>query len=395
MRLIKQNFLLNLIREFLIDYPVPNNINSFWNFGVLAGLCLVLQILTGIFLAMYYIPKADLAFFSVEHIMRDVTNGWFLRYLHANGASFFFIVVYIHMFRGLYYNSYIKPRQMLWIIGVLILLFMIITAFLGYVLPWGQMSFWAATVITNLFSVVPLVGNNIVIWLWGAYSVGNETLNRFYSFHYLFPFILVFLSLIHLIILHINGSSNPLGIETIKSNYITFHPSFTIKDFFGFSIFIIIFLFFVFFYPNYLGHTDNYIQANPLVTPLHIVPEWYFLPFYAILRSIPNKAYGVIFLIMAIVSLLVLPFITTSLFRLSFLKIIFEYKIILFWNFLMVCFILGWIGSKPIEYPFLEIGQTFTFLYFFYFFLISNICIDLIQTVLSKFNNKYNGVIYI
>jgi len=267
MRLIKQNFLLNLIREFLIDYPVPNNINSFWNFGVLAGLCLVLQILTGIFLAMYYIPNADLAFFSVEHIMRDVTNGWFLRYLHANGASFFFIVVYIHMFRGLYYNSYIKPRQMLWIIGVLILLFMIITAFLGYVLPWGQMSFWAATVITNLFSVVPLVGNNIVIWLWGAYSVGNETLNRFYSFHYLFPFILVFLSLIHLIILHINGSSNPLGIETIKSNYITFHPSFTIKDFFGFSIFIIIFLFFVFFYPNYLGHTDNYIQANPLVTP--------------------------------------------------------------------------------------------------------------------------------
>jgi len=388
MRLIKQNFLLNLIREFLIDYPVPNNINSFWNFGVLAGICLVIQIITGIFLAMYYIPNADLAFFSVEHIMRDVTNGWFLRYMHANGASFFFIVVYIHMFRGLYYTSYIKPRQLLWIIGVLILLLMIITAFLGYVLPWGQMSFWAATVITNLFSVVPLVGNNIVIWLWGAYSVGNETLNRFYSFHYLLPFILVFLSIVHLLILHINGSSNPLGIETIRSNYITFHPSFTIKDFFGFVIFIIFFLFFIFFYPNYLGHTDNYIQANPLVTPLHIVPEWYFLPFYAILRSIPNKAYGVIFLIMAIVSLILLPFITTSLFRISYIKLIHEYKIFLFWNFLMVCFILGWIGSKPIEYPFLEIGQLFTFLYFLYFILISNIVIDILHYIYIKIYNN-------
>lgn len=387
MRLIKQNFLLNLIREFLIDYPVPNNINSFWNFGVLAGLCLVIQIITGIFLAMYYIPNSDLAFFSVEHIMRDVTNGWFLRYMHANGASFFFIIVYIHMFRGLYYTSYIKPRQLLWIIGVLILLFMIITAFLGYVLPWGQMSFWAATVITNLFSVVPIVGNNIVIWLWGAYSVGNETLNRFYSFHYLLPFILVFLSIVHLLILHINGSSNPLGIETIKSNYITFHPLFTIKDFFGFTIFIIFFLFFIFFYPNYLGHTDNYIQANALVTPLHIVPEWYFLPFYAILRSIPNKAYGVIFLIMAIISLILLPFITTSLFRISYINVIHEYKIFLFWNFLMICFILGWIGSQPIEYPFLEIGQIFTFLYFLYFFFISNIITDLLQYIFIRFFN--------
>jgi len=292
------------------------------------------------------------------------------------------------MFRGLYYTSYIKPRQLLWIIGVLILLLMIITAFLGYVLPWGQMSFWAATVITNLFSVVPLVGNNIVIWLWGAYSVGNETLNRFYSFHYLLPFILVFLSIVHLLILHINGSSNPLGIETIRSNYITFHPSFTIKDFFGFSIFIIFFLFFIFFYPNYLGHTDNYIQANPLVTPLHIVPEWYFLPFYAILRSIPNKAYGVIFLIMAIVSLILLPFITTSLFRISYIKLIHEYKIFLFWNFLMICIILGWIGSKPIEYPFLEIGQIFTFLYFLYFILISNIVIDILHYIYIKIYNN-------
>lgn len=371
MRLLKKNFLLNLLRKFLIDYPVPNNINYFWNFGVLAGICLIFQIITGIFLAMYYIPNSELAFLSVEHIMRNVNNGWLIRYLHSNGASFFFIVVYLHMFRGLYYNSYLKPRELLWCSGVLLLLSMIITAFLGYVLPWGQMSFWAATVITNLFSAIPYLGKYIVIWLWGAYSVGNETLNRFYSFHYLFPFIIVFLSIIHLLILHINGSTNPLFTETLKSNKITFHPYFTIKDLLSFFIFLFFYLYFVFFAPNVLGHTDNYIEANPLVTPTHIVPEWYFLPFYAILRSIPDKLIGVLALISAIMVLIILPFISLGLFRETYFNFIYETKIKLFWLFVMICILLGWIGSKPIENPYLEIGQILTFNYFFYFFIIS------------------------
>ena len=371
MRLLKQNFLLNLLRSFLIDYPVPSNINYFYNFGVLAGISLIIQIITGIFLAMYYIPNGELAFLSVEHIMRDVNNGWFIRYLHANGASFFFITVYLHMFRGLYYNSYMKPRELLWCVGVIISVIMILTAFLGYVLPWGQMSFWAATVITNLFSAFPIIGNYIVIWLWGAFSVGTETLNRFYSFHYLFPFILVFLSIIHLLILHINGSTNPLAIETNKYNQITFHPYFTIKDLLSFFIFLIFYLYFVFFEPNLLGHTDNYIQANPLVTPTHIVPEWYFLPFYAILRSIPDKLLGVLALAGALISLLILPFIIKNQFRIYFIKFSYYYKIIIFWFFLITCVLLGWIGGKPIEEPYLEIGQFLTICYFFYFISIS------------------------
>jgi ubiquinol-cytochrome c reductase cytochrome b subunit len=281
-----------------------------WSFGSTAGLCLVMQIISGIFLAMHYTPHIDFAFSSVEHIMRDVNNGWLIRYVHANGASMFFIVIYCHIFRGLYYGSYMYPRSILWVSGVIIFLLMMATAFMGYVLPWGQMSFWGATVITNLFSAIPLVGFSIVEWLWGGFSVDNATLNRFYSLHYLMPFLIAALTLVHLTLLHQHGSNNPLGINT-NVDTISFYPYFYVKDAFSFLILLTIFSFFVFFYPNALGHPDNYIPANPLVTPPHIVPEWYFLPFYAILRSIPDKLGGVVAMISAILALLLLPILNT------------------------------------------------------------------------------------
>lgn len=365
MRLVRLP-IVNNIYEFFFSYPVSLNLSYFWNFGVYSLVCLIIQILTGLFLAMHYTPEQNLAFISVEHIMRDVKLGWLLRYIHANGASMFFIVVYIHMFRGFYFSSYLYPREKIWISGILIFLLMIITAFLGYVLPWGQMSFWAATVITNLVSAVPKIGTDIVVWLWGGYAVDNATLNRFYSFHFLFPFIILGLVFFHLIFLHDVGSSNPLGIEFHEFDNTFMYPYYIIKDLYGIIIFFIFFSLFLFFSPNYLGHTDNYIPANPLVTPTHIVPEWYFLPFYAILRSIPDKLLGVIGMLSSIIILFLLPF---------YLK--FEVRSlnfrpasrIFFWFFLFICILLGWLGSMPANEPFVTISQIMTCLYFINFFI--------------------------
>ena len=293
-------------------YPAPKNLNYFWNFGSLAGFMLVVMIVTGIFLAMSYTPHVDHAFQSVERIMRDVNSGWLLRYLHANGGSFFFIVVLIHIFRGMYYGSYKAPREVLWWLGIVIYLLMMATAFMGYVLPWGQMSFWGATVITNLFSAVPVVGDEIVTLLWGGFSVDNPTLNRFFALHYLLPFVIAGVVILHIWALHIPGSNNPTGIEATAQDKIPFHPYYTAKDVFGLGVFLLFYFVVVFWFPNALGHPDNYVPANPLQTPPHIVPEWYFLPFYAILRAIDNKLIGVVLMFASILILFVLPWLDTS-----------------------------------------------------------------------------------
>lgn len=349
----------------LFLYPAPTILSYMWNFGVFSLVGLIVQILTGILLAMHYIPDADLAFASVEHIMRDVNHGWLLRYTHANGASVFFIVVYIHLFRNIYYGSFMYPREALWLVGVLILVLMIITAFLGYVLPWGQMSFWAATVITNLFSAIPKIGSYIVVWLWSGYSVSGATLTKFFSLHFFLPFIISALVFIHILLLHESGSNNPLGF-IMKSEFIPFFPYYGIKDLFGFVIYIYIVATLILIYPNLLGHSDNYIQANPMVTPAHIVPEWYFLPFYAILRAIPDKLGGVLALAGAIILLFGLPW----LFRAEVRSMRFRpISRVLFWFFVVICFQLGWIGSKPASYPYTFLGQCFTLGYFMYFLL--------------------------
>lgn len=364
MRLIKKNNLTNILYNSAITYPVPPNITYMWNFGSLAGIFLVIQIITGIFLAMHYTPHIDYAFLSVEHIMRDVNNGWLLRYIHANGASMFFLIIYLHMFRGLYYGSYISPRGFIWNIGVIILLIMILTAFLGYVLPWGQMSFWAATVITNLASAVPFIGNDIVIWLWGGFSVDNATLNRFFSLHYLLPFIILGLVILHLFFLHEVGSGNPLGLNISKIDSVPFNPYFTLKDLFGLVLFLIFFSYFIFFNPNLLGHPDNYIPANPLVTPTHIVPEWYFLPFYAILRCIPNKLLGVIALVFSILILLLLPFISKNfIIRTSSFTPLRKF---FFWFFVSDCVLLAWLGGNVAEEPYITMSKYLTIFYFLY-----------------------------
>jgi ubiquinol-cytochrome c reductase cytochrome b subunit len=361
-----KNFLLSFVSNHILSYPTPINLNYAWSFGALAGICLVIQIITGIFLAMHYVPHITLAFDSVEHIMRDVNYGWLIRYCHANGASFFFIVVYLHIFRGLYYGSYMHPRGWLWASGVLIFLLMMATGFMGYVLPWGQMSFWGATVITNLFSAVPLFGGVIVEWLWGGFSVDQATLNRFYSLHYLMPFIIAGVTLLHLCLLHKYGSNNPLGINTDITS-VPFYPYFYVKDFFSFWIFLLGYLTIVFFGPNLLGHPDNYIPANPMVTPAHIVPEWYFLPFYAILRSIPNKLGGVLAMVGAIVVWLFLPSINISTTRSNIFKPLTSLN---YWFIVSNFLILGWIGQQPVEYPFMEIGMFSTGLYFALFLVI-------------------------
>lgn len=358
--------LLAVVNNHIVDYPTPVNISYLWGFGSLAGLCLVIQILTGIFLAMHYTPHVDLAFASVEHIMRDVNNGWLLRYLHANGASMFFTVVFLHMFRGLYYGSYAYPRGHLWCSGVLILFLMMATGFIGYVLPWGQMSFWGATVITNLISAIPFVGEPIVQWVWGGFSVDNPTLNRFFSLHYTLPFIIAALALVHLALLHLDGSNNPLGVDS-SVDKMPFYPYFYVKDLLGFLALMTVFMGFVFFYPNALGHSDNYIPANPMVTPAHIVPEWYFLPFYAILRSIPHKLGGVVAMGAAIAGLALLPYINTSEVRSSAFRPFFRKC---FWLFVVDCLLLGWIGQKVVEYPYVEVGQVATLYYFFFLFVI-------------------------
>jgi quinol-cytochrome oxidoreductase complex cytochrome b subunit len=358
----------------LNEYPTPKNLNYWWNFGSLAGIVLVVMILSGIFLAMHYTPHVDYAFNSVERIMRDVNYGWLIRYIHMNGASMFFIVVYIHIFRGLYYGSYKPPREVLWGLGVIILLLMMATAFLGYVLPWGQMSFWGATVITNLFSAIPLVGEPIVTWLWGGFSVDNPTLNRFFSLHYLVPFLIVGVVLLHLVALHRFGSNNPLGIERkSERDSIPFHPYYTVKDGFGLAVFLLVYAGFVFYSPNFFGEPDNYIAANPLATPASIVPEWYLLPFYAILRSVPNilfieaKLAGVITMFASILILFFLPWLDKSPVRSATFRPIYK---ILFWIFLADCILLGWVGGQHPEGLPLILGRVGTLYYFIHFLVL-------------------------
>ncbi|GFZ86572.1 cytochrome b [Rickettsiales bacterium] len=359
------SFINNMVGR---KYPAPKNLSYAWNFGVLAGLGLLIQIITGIFLAMHYTPHVDYAFDSVEHIMRDVHYGWLIRYCHAVGASFFFIVVYVHILRGLYYGSYKKPRELLWFIGVFIFLVMMATAFMGYVLPWGQMSFWGVTVITSLFSAIPLIGDQVVTWLWGGYSVDNPTLNRFFALHYLLPFIIVALAMLHIAALHRFGSNNPSGVEVKSSkDTIPFHPYYTIKDLVGVGFFLIIFSIFLFYIPNYLGHPDNYTPADPMVTPAHIVPEWYFLPFYAILRAVPSKIGGVITMFSAILILLFLPWLDTSEVKSGRYRPVFK---CFFWLFALDFIALGWLGSKGAEEPYITMGRISTMYYFAYFLVI-------------------------
>ena len=357
------------LANHLTEYPTPKNLNYWWTFGGILTFCLITQIVTGIVLGMHYIAHADLAFSSVEHIMRDVNYGWLIRYVHANGASMFFLAVYIHIFRALYYGSYKSPREVIWIIGMLIYFLMMATAFLGYVLPWGQMSFWGATVITNLFSAIPLIGESITNWLWGGYSVDNPTLTRFFSLHYLFPFLILGLVILHIWALHVPGNNNPIGIDIKKpsNDTVPFHPYIVIKDLFALLIFLIIFAFFVFYSPNILGHSDNYIEANPLVTPAHIVPEWYLLPFYAILRSVPDKLLGVIAMFAAIFVLVILPWLDTSKVRSALFRPIYKQ---LYWFLVADVLILGYMGAMPAEGVYLLIARVATAYYFIHFLVI-------------------------
>ena len=361
---MNKNYLFAFVSTHLIYYPTPITLTYAWSFGALAGICLVIQMLSGIFLAMHYTPHIDLAFSSVEYIMRDVNNGWFIRYVHANGASMFFIVVYCHIFRGLYYGSYMTPRELLWCSGVVIFILMMATAFTGYVLPWGQMSFWGATVITSLVTVIPVAGQPIVEWLWGGYTVNNPTLNRFFSFHFLLPFLIAGLSLIHLALLHKDGSNNPIGSDAGVDD-IPFYPYFFSKDLFAFFSFLLFFGFFVFYFPNVLNHPDNCIPADPLKTPAHVVPEWYFLPFYAILRSIPHKAGGIIAMGGSIAVLLLIPFINTSEIRNTTYRPIFK---IFYWLLVADFIFLIWLGQMPVKDTYVLAGQ-FATLYYFVFFI--------------------------
>jgi ubiquinol-cytochrome c reductase cytochrome b/c1 subunit len=357
-----------MLQHELYEYPTPRNLSYWWNFGSLAGIMLVVMIVTGIFLAMHYTPHADLAFDSVERIMRDVNYGWMMRYAHSSGASMFFAIVYIHMFRGLYYGSYKQPRELLWILGVVILVLMVATAFMGYVLPWGQMSYWAATVITNLFSAIPWIGQSIVTLLWGGFTVGNPTLNRFYALHYLLPFIILAVVLLHLIALHRFGSNNPLGIDMKgPQDTLPFHPYFTIKDLFGLTVFLLVYAFFVFYAPNSLLSPDNYIPANPMQTPNHIVPEWYLLPYYAILRAVPNKLLGVIMAFGSLFLLFIVPWLDTSPVRSARFRPIYKW---VFWLLVIDVVALGWVGANPPEGLVVTVGQIATFYYFVHFLIL-------------------------
>jgi ubiquinol-cytochrome c reductase cytochrome b/c1 subunit len=359
---------VDTLRHELYEYPTPRNLSYWWNFGSLAGIVLVLMIASGIFLAMQYDPNANGAFDSVERIMRDVNYGWLIRYAHMNGASVFFAIVYTHLFRGLYYGSYKQPRELLWILGVIILILMIATAFMGYVLPWGQMSYWAATVITNLFGAIPLVGHPIVTWLWGGFTVGNPTLNRFYALHYLLPFVIVAVVGLHLIALHRFGSNNPLGIDMKgPQDSIPFHPYYTIKDSFGLTVLFLVWAILIFYVPNLLGNPDNYIPANPLQTPPHIVPEWYLLPYYAILRSVPSKLLGVVLAFGSQFLLFLVPWLDTSPVRSSRFRPIYKW---LFWVLLFDAIGLGIVGANPPEGIYITIGRLCTFYYFLHFLIL-------------------------
>jgi ubiquinol-cytochrome c reductase cytochrome b subunit len=356
-------------------YPVPRNLNYFWNFGVLAGAALAIQIVTGIVLAMHYRSDAGIAFASVEHIMRDVNGGWFLRYAHANGASMFFIVIYLHMFRGLFYGSYKPPREVVWLLGLVIFLLMMATAFMGYVLPWGQMSFWGAQVITGLFTAIPLVGESLHTLLLGGFAPDNAALNRFFSLHYLLPFVIAGVIILHIWALHLPGSSNPTGVDVKgPQDTVPFHPYYTAKDGFGLGIFLIVFAVLTFFAPNFLGHADNYIPANPMSTPAHIVPEWYFWPFYAILRAftvdfiLPAKLWGVLAMFGSILLLFFLPWLDTSPVRSGHYRPLFKK---FFWFGLIPCvFVLGFCGGRAAEEPYVMISQLATAYYFAHFLII-------------------------
>nr|AOZ71867.1 cytochrome b [Lobesia sp. FRA-2014] len=359
----KTHPIIKIINGSLIDLPSPSNISTWWNFGSLLGLCLMIQILTGLFLTMYYTANIEMAFYSVNYICRNVNYGWLIRTLHANGASFFFICVYLHIGRGIYYESF--NLKYTWTVGVILLFLLMGTAFMGYVLPWGQMSFWGATVITNLLSAIPYLGNMLVNWIWGGFAVDNATLTRFYTFHFLLPFILAMMTMIHLLFLHQTGSNNPLGINS-NLDKIPFHPFFSLKDLIGFLIMLFILIMLTMINPNLLGDPDNFIPANPLVTPPHIQPEWYFLFAYAILRSIPNKLGGVIALVMSILILIILP--------LTFNKKIqgiqfYPLNQILFWSMVTTVILLTWIGARPVEDPYIITGQLLTVIYFSYFII--------------------------
>jgi ubiquinol-cytochrome c reductase cytochrome b/c1 subunit len=360
--------IVEMMKGQVLDFPTPRNLNYWYTFGGILAVMLVVQIVTGVVLVMHYTPHVDYAFASVEHIMRDVNSGWMIRYMHANGASMFFIAVYIHMFRGMYYGSYKAPREVLWMIGVLIYLVMMATAFMGYVLPWGQMSFWGAKVITNLFSAIPFVGDSITTLLWGGYSVDNPTLNRFFSLHYLLPFVLAALVVLHIWALHVPGNNNPTGVS-VKSSQDTlpFHPYYTMKDAFAIVVFLMFYAAWVFFAPNYLGHAINYQEANPLVTPAHIVPEWYYLPFYAILRAVPDKLGGVIAMFGSILILFALPWLDTSKVRSGNYRPLFKG---FFWIFAIVCVALGYLGSKPAEGLYVVFSRILTVYYFAHFLVI-------------------------
>lgn len=355
--------LFKIANNALVDLPAPINISRWWNFGSLLGLCLIIQILTGLFLAIHYTADVNLAFNRVNHICRDVNYGWLLRTLHANGASFFFICIYLHVGRGIYYGSYLFTPT--WLIGVIILFLVIGTAFIGYVLPWGQISFWGATVITNLLSAIPYLGIDLVQWVWGGFAVDNATLTRFFTFHFILPFIVLAITIIHLLFLHQTGSNNPIGLNS-NIDKIPFHPYFTFKDIVGFVVIIFALITLVLISPNLLGDPDNFIPANPLVTPAHIQPEWYFLFAYAILRSIPNKLGGVIALVLSIAILIILPFYNLRKFRgIQFYPI----NQILFWIMVVTVILLTWIGARPVEEPYVLIGQILTVIYFLYYLI--------------------------
>nr|QNE85581.1 cytochrome b [Pegomya bicolor] len=355
--------ILKIANNALVDLPAPINISSWWNFGSLLGLCLIIQIITGLFLAMHYTADVNMAFNSVNHICRDVNYGWLLRTMHANGASFFFICIYLHVGRGMYYSSYLFTPT--WLVGVIILFLVMGTAFMGYVLPWGQMSFWGATVITNLLSAIPYLGIDLVQWVWGGFAVDNATLTRFFTFHFILPFIVLAMTMIHLLFLHQTGSNNPMGLNS-NIDKIPFHPYFTYKDIVGFMIMLMILILLVLISPNLLGDPDNFIPANPLVTPVHIQPEWYFLFAYAILRSIPNKLGGVIALVLSIAILAILPFYHLSKFRgIQFYPI----NQMMFWMMVVTVILLTWIGARPVEDPYVITGQILTIIYFLYFMM--------------------------
>jgi ubiquinol-cytochrome c reductase cytochrome b/c1 subunit len=382
--------IIRLMDETMLQFPTPKNLNFWFAFGGILTFMLLVQIISGIVLAMHYVPHETMAFNSVERIMRDVNYGWLLRYMHSNGASMFFIAVYIHIFRGYYYGSYKAPREVLWLLGIIIYLLMMATGFLGYTLPWGQMSFWGATVITNFFSAIPMVGPAITEWLWGSFAVDNATLQRFFSLHYLLPFVIAGVVVLHIWALHVPGNNNPLGIDVKgPADTVPFHPYYTTKDMFALVVFTLIFAYFIFFNPNAMGHTDNYVPANRLVTPPHIVPEWYYLPFYAILRSVPDKLIGVLLMFGAIFVWALLPWLDTSRVRSAKFRTTFRY---LFFILLVVIWLLGMLGQQTPDgdfdfygwvfpIPKLILSQLLTFYYFFHFLVLMPV-VGLMETPL-------------